>query len=296
MDRKCDINRKNCVVVRSGSKVAIDTEAEQGSVNGLNRTMSVSKSEHLVVAQDKSKTSNKNLRNRICELWLVRKIVDLFKKIFCSKKVVAFVNEEIAPAIVCERESCNKLSAEADSLLAKVCELDKNITANVSTFAELEKTEALIDGFVLEIDQLKEKIKKANKVMELNGKTKKTECCIKRLRKCVCDTVARNYEGVFKHYCDTARIVMKENDSQLFRLDKIVENYNDNVVRCGSCHVHSTGRLQRELFMTDMAKITRRFGNSVLELVDGIGKKEQYQNELLNRWPANLPKEPLIES
>lgn len=83
MDRKCNINRKNCVAVQSGSKVAIDTEAAQGSVNGLNRTMSVSKGEHLVAAQDKSKTSNKNLRNRICELWLVRKIVDLLKKSCC---------------------------------------------------------------------------------------------------------------------------------------------------------------------------------------------------------------------
>lgn len=296
MDRKCDMNRKNCVAVRSESKVAIDTKAAQGSVNGLNRTMSAGKGEPLVAAQDKSKTSNKSLRNRICELWLVRKIVGLFKKMFCSEKVVAFVNETIAPVIVCGRESCSKLFAEADSLLAKVCELDENITANVSTFAELEKAEVLIDGFVLELDQLKDKIRKANKVMEFNGKITTIEGCIKRLRKCVYDTMASNYKDVFKHYCDTARIVMKDNDSQLFRLNKIARKYNDTVARCDRCYVHSTDSLQRELFITDMAEITRKFGNGVLELVDGSGKKEQYQNELLNRWPANVPKDSLIES
>ena len=50
---------------------------------GLNRSISARKGEPLQKTLNKSKTDNKSLCDRICNLWLIRKVTGFFKKLFC---------------------------------------------------------------------------------------------------------------------------------------------------------------------------------------------------------------------
>ena len=63
------------------------TAAAQDPANGLNRAISIEKSESFAEVLDESKTIHKSLCDRICDLWLIRKITGLFKKLLtCSRK------------------------------------------------------------------------------------------------------------------------------------------------------------------------------------------------------------------
>ncbi|WP_211829270.1 hypothetical protein [Kistimonas asteriae] len=94
MDKKCDLSCGNCFSLRNKTGGATEAEAVQSEASGLNRTISNEKVESLQPTLDESKTSDKRLCDRICDLWLIRKIIDFFKGLFSSKEVTDPASEE----------------------------------------------------------------------------------------------------------------------------------------------------------------------------------------------------------
>lgn len=88
MDRMCDPDCRSRCVVRFADQTAVDAEKLQGSAEGLNRAVSMGDGELVSETLDKSKTSNKSLCERLCGLWLIRKIIAFFKRLFCLRDVI----------------------------------------------------------------------------------------------------------------------------------------------------------------------------------------------------------------
>ena len=89
MERRGSVNSGNHVVAPGGDgAAAIEVTAVRGSVNGLNRTLSVEDGKSLSITLDEPRVNKKSLCNRICGLWIIRKILDFFRGVFCSRKVI----------------------------------------------------------------------------------------------------------------------------------------------------------------------------------------------------------------
>ena len=85
MDKKCGAIHGTGVVVQSEAGIA-DAKTVRSPVSGLNRKI-IPVDKSLLEPLEEPGTSHKSLRDRICGLWLIRKIVGLFQRVFvCSRK------------------------------------------------------------------------------------------------------------------------------------------------------------------------------------------------------------------
>ena len=89
MARNGSVNSGNHVVVPCGDgAAAIEVKAVRKSANGLNRTLSVENGKSLSITLDEPRVNKKSLCDRICGLWIIRKIINFLKGVFCSRKVI----------------------------------------------------------------------------------------------------------------------------------------------------------------------------------------------------------------
>ena len=89
MESKGGVNSENRVVAPGGDgAVDIEVKAVRRSVHGLNRTLSVENGKSLSTTLNEPRVNKKSLCDRICCLWIIHKIIDFFKGVFCSRKVI----------------------------------------------------------------------------------------------------------------------------------------------------------------------------------------------------------------
>ena len=133
------------------------TAAEQVPANGLNRAISVEEGESVSEALDESKTSRKSLYDRICNLWLIRKIrkiIGLFKKLLtCSGKDVAPVSKNAGKLM-----NVRDCTALADRLLCKVRALVETIEKQDPPPDQWTETELKLEELSDELTQLERNI------------------------------------------------------------------------------------------------------------------------------------------
>ena len=137
------------------------TAAAQDPMNGLNRAVSAETGESFSEALDESKTSRKSLYDRICNLWLIRKIrkiIGLFKKLLtCSGKDVASVSDNAGKLMNIE-----DFDVLADTLLCKVHALVETIEKQPTPLDQRAKSrlqlEEKLEEFSAELTQLKKNI------------------------------------------------------------------------------------------------------------------------------------------
>ena len=100
------------VVRNKTGTAAIETETKQGPANGLNRTLFSEIGDALSATLDAPKTRKRSLFNRICKLWLIRKIIGLFRRLFRSGKVVDSARER--------RDNMNAKSSSEEQVLRRL--------------------------------------------------------------------------------------------------------------------------------------------------------------------------------
>ena len=247
MKKCCGIYGDHRVADRSCAGEVADAEALPGSANGLNRILSVESGKSVSVTLNQSKTGNKNLCDRICDLWLVRKVVDFFKDLFCSKQVVESGCDEncnnncnqkrkmIVPVTASKHGRFDDLSVEADLPLKVMCGQAKDITARATSVDDLQKTKASIKKVVAWFDRLKDNIKLANRSVKLDARKRKIENFPGRLNGHVKTTETMKYyclccnRGGYgdcaKRRYDVAKEVLKDHRQQLVELEALYGNY-----------------------------------------------------------------------
>ena len=94
MDNMCDAGRGNRIITQSDTEIVTETAAAPGTARGLHRSISVEYGESLQAALDESQTDTKCLGQRNCCLWFINKIIDFFRRVFGSKKIIGPVMNE----------------------------------------------------------------------------------------------------------------------------------------------------------------------------------------------------------
>ena len=136
------------------SNAGVTAAAVQIPANGLNRTVSVEEGESFSEALDESKTSHKSLCDRICDLWLIRKIIGLFKRLLtCSRKDVASSREDAGKLM-----NVRDCTALADRLLCKVRALVETIEKQDPSLDQWTETELKLEELSAELTQLERNI------------------------------------------------------------------------------------------------------------------------------------------
>ena len=99
MNTKCSTDYVSCFTVHNKAEELDEAEAVSGEANGLNRTISATKAESLQTTLKEPKTSKKSLCDRICNLWLIRKIISFFKRLCRSKEVINSADARITDPV-----------------------------------------------------------------------------------------------------------------------------------------------------------------------------------------------------
>lgn len=153
---KCNTIHKNRGLdarSRARSRARV-TAAVPVPANGLNRAISVKEGKAFSKALDESKTGHKSLRSRICDLWLVRKIIGLFKRLLtCSRKVVVSASEDAGKLM--KIGDCATL---ADRLLRKVQVLVGTIEKKDPPLDQWTEARLNLEEFSTELTRLEKNI------------------------------------------------------------------------------------------------------------------------------------------
>ena len=99
MNKKYSADYVGRFTVRSSAAEVNEAEAVPGEANGLNRTISAVNAESLQTTLNEPKTRKKSLCDRICSLWLIRKIIGFFKRLFRSKEVINSADARITDPV-----------------------------------------------------------------------------------------------------------------------------------------------------------------------------------------------------
>lgn len=149
MEKSGGIYGDHHVVGRSCVGEVADAEMLPGSANGLNRVLSVESGKSVSATLNQSKTGDKNLCGRICDLWLVRKVIDFFKDLFRSEQVVESGCDEICnnncnrkrkmivPVTASKHGRCDVCLWRQIYTLKAMCGLAKDIIAKVLSVDDL---------------------------------------------------------------------------------------------------------------------------------------------------------------
>ena len=282
MDGRCDVPHGDYIVVRGGRWVAVNLEVTQNPVNGLNRSISIEEGESSSEALNKSKTSNKSLCDRICDLWLIRKVVDLFRILLtCSGRNVESASGNAGGSV--DVAAC---TAMADLLADNVRLLGKTIELQSPPFNQWMKAALRYQELDVELVRLEKNIfalkscqpdPASEEIAYLVVQKDKTERRLDWIRFYIENNQRCDYYNCNVHYCDVvsgwlygaARKTLEGNDSLLDELE--------GFYRSSKCFVEKTIKNGRASLAIDAMEESR---DTALRLVDSINQRDRYQQEL----------------
>ena len=290
MKGKYDVAYRNHIA-RSEVRPAADTEVAQDPVDGLNRAVSVEDGKSASRALDKSKTGHKSLRNRIGNLWLVRKISALFKKLSIhSRKDVESAGRKVAGSM-----SVADCTVVASSLARNVCSLGEAVEAQDPPFDEWTEAGLNIRVLMDELDQLNRNISAlkscqpdsageeiAHLVSQKNKTGRRIDWIIFYIEDSKEDGYyncnMRYYDTMLKCFYNAAEKALEGNDVLLDGLGESYRNVRslvDEKIKNGHAFA--------------VMETVEEFSDDILKLVDSVNQRSKYQLEFNRQIAAGVP-------
>ena len=311
MDGKCGEIRGAGVVVRSEAGMA-DAETVQSSVSGLNRRI-IPVDKSLLESLEELKTSHKSLRDRICGLWLVRKIIGLCKRVFvCSRKNIDTDSGEAArseDAVAVKAETTKKMSehevrlmrcvSKTMLLLYNVRELGRKIeekdpasdnwTVVSVSFEQLKTSMERLEGDISYIESCQsqfDNVKDRDKIKQMIERKEKIDMRLNWIEFYIKDSRTDGHYNCNMRYCGATL-------THLYKAAKKVLSGKKSL--SGDLDVlYQTARSSAEqkikdghacAAMDDVAE----FKTGILDLVDSVNRRNKYQRELSRSLPVSVP-------
>lgn len=313
MKKSCGIYGDHHVAGRSCVEEVADAEALPGSANGLNRVLSAESGKSVSATLNPSKTGNKNLCGRICDLWLVRKVIDFFKDLFRSKQVVESgcgencdnnCNQKIkmiVPVTASKHGRCDDLSVEADLPLKAMFGQVWDMTAKVPSVGNLQKIKASAKKVAARFDRLKDNIKLVNRSVDLDAGKMKIENLPGRLNGhvkttetmkdyCLCCNRG-GYDDCVKRRYDVAKEVLKDHRQQLVELEAVYGNYKRAIEEYERHYTPGDVPVSYDTAV-GLLKVERVFKKDVSALVRGVCKSREFK-KALDQHPNVLCSKPV---
>lgn len=302
MDRKCDVPRDKCVTARSETGIATDAEVIQNPASGLNRTISVEDGNSSSETLDEPKTSNKSLYERICDLWLIRKIIGFFKRLLiCSRKDADPCSTEpvklsmnAVGLMLKSSMSAVSLMLRATTLHNEVCNLGTSVEAQDPPFDKWANAESSLVDFHARLKRLKNDISDLkSRSSDMTRKSDKTDSLVTQTamrlnwldfyikddrKDGYHDSNMRYYNAVITHACKIAKDILQGNKSQLDKLDTTHRNT-----------IHAIDDEVKRGHAFAAVKMVETFRDAVVSLADSAGQADKCRQALVE-WSMSVPR------
>lgn len=290
MKEKYDVTHGN-PVARSDVRPAADAEVAQGPVNGLNRAVLVEDGKASSRSLDKSKTGHKSLRNRIGNLWLVRKISALFKRLSIhSGKDVESASKQVAGSM-----NITDCTVAASSLARNVCNLGEAVEAQDPPFDGWAEAGLNIRLLMNELDQLNRNISAlkscqpdsaggeiAHLAAQKNKIGRRIDWIIFYIEDGKKDGYyncnMRYYDTMLKCFYNAAEKALEGNDVLLDGLGESYRNVRslvDEKIKNGHAFA--------------VMETVEEFSDDILKLVDSVNQRNKYRLEFNKQIAAGVP-------
>ena len=302
MDKKCGAIHGTGVVVQSEAGIA-DAKTVRSPVSGLNRKI-IPVDKSLLEPLEKPGASHKSLRDRICGLWLIRKIVGLFQRVFvCSRKNIDPDSGEAArseDAVAVKAMSNHqfriiKCVAESMLLLRSVHVLGQMIGMQDFASANWAVVSASFDRIKTSLNQLEDdmsyidpcqsqfdNVKDRKRLEQLNSRKEEIDMYLSWIEFYIKDSRVdgyyncnmRYYDATLTHMYDAAKKALSDKKSLLDKLDTLYQTARS-----------SAEKKVKYSHAYDAVDDVNKFKTGILALVDSVNRRNKYQREFSRSLP-----------
>ena len=303
---------ETAVVAQSAAGVA-DAETIQSPASGSNRRIMPVDNESLLESLEEPRTSSKSLCDRICGLWLIRKIINLFKKVFvCSRKNIDPGSEEAARSgggVAVKAETTREIPAhefrlvkcvsKSELLLGTVrdlCEMVENKDPASDNWTDIsvlfEQLKTSLDQLESDISYLKscqsefDNVKDRERIEQLAERKEEIDMCSGWIEFHIKDSRAdgyyncnmRYYDTTLTHLYNVAKKALSGQKSQLGDLDTLYQTARS-----------SAEKKIKDGHACDAINDVAEFKTGMLGLVDSVNCRNKYQREFFRSLPVLVP-------
>ena len=308
---------ETAVVAQSAAGIA-DAETVQSPASDFNRRIIPVDNESLLESLEEPRTSSKSLCDRICGLWLIRKIINLLKKVFvCSRKNIDPGSEEAARSGggAVKAETTRNVSAhefrlvkcvsksvlllgDVDDLCKMVEDKDPASDNWTNICVSFERCKTSLDQLEDDMSYLEscqsrfDKVSNRKRIAKLTARKEKIDMRLNWVEFCIRDSRKdgyynynmRYYDTTLTHLYNTAKNVLPSKKSLLGDLDTLYQTARS-----------SAEQKIKDRHAGDAMDDVVKFKTGILDLVDSVNRRKKYQRELSRSLPVSVP-DPDISS